>query len=152
MDAYYKEIIDLYNKRRKQEYLLASFILNVIALVFLILLYFLSETEKKNKKIDKGSENSDSDNRTHCIEENKQAGNNEEMIKISEKLAKPFDFVRVDFYETKDGKLKFGELTFSPSAGGISFSPNNDEIQKHFGKLFKIPKRDSNGFAIHKKR
>ena len=82
MDAYYKEIIDLYNKRRKQEYFLASVILNVIALVFYILLLYLwSETEKKNKKIDKGSENSDLGDRTHYAEENKQAGNNEEIYK-----------------------------------------------------------------------
>ena len=48
MDAYYKEIIDLYNKRRKQEYLLASVILNLIALVLYILLFvFWSENEKK---------------------------------------------------------------------------------------------------------
>lgn len=38
----------------------------------------------------------------------------DEMIKISEKLAKPFRFVRVDFYEVKD-KLILGELTFTPA-------------------------------------
>lgn len=36
------------------------------------------------------------------------------MIKISEKLAVPFRFVRVDFYETKNN-LILGELTFTPA-------------------------------------
>lgn len=76
----------------------------------------------------------------------------DELIKVAEKLAKPFDFVRVDFYETKSGKLVFGELTFSPTAGTIEFSPNNEEMQKYFGKKFKLPKRDANGFAIHPKK
>ena len=36
---------------------------------------------KKNKKIDKGSENSDLGDRTHYAEENKQAEINEEIYK-----------------------------------------------------------------------
>ena len=72
-----------------------------------------------------------------------------EMIEVAEKLAKPFNFVRVDFYETVDGKLMFGELTFSPSAGKLEFMPNNAEIQQKYGTLFKIPERDKNGFAVH---
>lgn len=75
----------------------------------------------------------------------------EEMIKISEKLAAPFDFVRVDFYETTDGRLVFGELTFSPTAGFLTYLPNNDIIQTRYGHLFKIPPRDEKGFAVRKK-
>ena len=75
----------------------------------------------------------------------------DEMIKVAEKLAKPFNFVRVDFYETVDGKLMFGELTFSPSAGNLEYAPDNDAIQKKYGALFKLPPRDKNGFALHKK-
>ena len=74
-----------------------------------------------------------------------------ELVIIAEKLAEPFDFVRVDFYETKDGKLMFGELTFSPSAGFLKFTPDNDTMQKRYGKMFKIPPRDENGFAVRKK-
>lgn len=74
-----------------------------------------------------------------------------EMIVVAEKLAAPFDFVRVDFYETTDGKLMFGELTFSPSAGKLEYAPDNDAIQKKYGALFKLPTRDKNGFAIRKK-
>lgn len=71
-----------------------------------------------------------------------------ELLKISEKLAQPFDFVRVDFYETSDGKIMFGELTFSPTAGGIEFAPNNAALQYKYGALFQMPERDKNGFAI----
>ena len=39
----------------------------------------------------------------------------DKMFEYAEKLAKPFDFVRVDFYDYKD-KPVFGELTFTPSA------------------------------------
>ncbi len=74
-----------------------------------------------------------------------------EMIAVAEKLAAPFNFVRVDFYETVDGKLMFGELTFSPSAGKLEYMPDNDAIQKKYGALFKMPPRDKNGFAIRKK-
>ncbi len=75
----------------------------------------------------------------------------DEMIAVAEKLAAPFDFVRVDFYETTDGELKFGELTFSPTAGNIEWTPDNDAIQKKYGALFKIPPRDKRGYAICKK-
>lgn len=74
-----------------------------------------------------------------------------EMIEVAEKLAKPFNFVRVDFYETVDGKLMFGELTFSPSAGNLVYEPYNDAIQKKYGALFKLPPHDKNGFAIRNK-
>ena len=75
----------------------------------------------------------------------------DEMITVAEKLAAPFDFVRVDFYETVDGELKFGELTFSPTAGNLVYEPDNDAIQKKYGALFNLPPRDKNGFAIRKK-
>jgi hypothetical protein len=65
--------------------------------------------------------------RPHCLDE---------LICCAEKLAKPFEFVRVDFYETEDGYLKFGELTFSPAGGSIHFIPADKD--KEFGKLYKI--------------
>lgn len=45
----------------------------------------------------------------------------EEMISISKKLSKNFDFVRVDLYEV-DGNVYFGELTFTPGQGYERFS------------------------------
>ena len=42
--------------------------------------------------------------------------NYEQLFKYARILAKPFAFVRVDFYLER-GKVIFGELTFTPSAG-----------------------------------
>ena len=69
-----------------------------------------------------------------------------ELLEISEKLASQFDFVRVDFFETNDGELKFGEMTFSPAAGRVHFVPSIKDTL--FGQMFKLPPRDQNGFAI----
>lgn len=49
----------------------------------------------------------------------------DEMIKLAEILATDFDFVRVDFYLLKDGSIKFGELTFTPTAGDTKFHPES---------------------------
>jgi len=39
-----------------------------------------------------------------------------QMVSIAESLSRGFDFVRVDMYNV-DGRIYFGELTFTPSAG-----------------------------------
>lgn len=46
----------------------------------------------------------------------------EEMIKCAEKLAEPFPFVRVDFYETAE-TFYVGEMTFYSGGGILPFSP-----------------------------
>lgn len=48
--------------------------------------------------------------------------NYEKMVRIAEKLAIDFKFVRVDLYEI-NGKIYFGELTFCPGNGLEEFSP-----------------------------
>lgn len=58
-----------------------------------------------------------------------------EMIDIAERLAKPFPFVRVDFYDV-DGKLYLGELTFYPGGGYNSYSREWDE---KFGDYLELP-------------
>ena len=60
------------------------------------------------------------------------------MIKAGEILAKPFPFVRVDFYEV-DGNPIFGEMTFTPAAGIITFF--TDEFLKELGGYIELPKR-----------
>lgn len=56
------------------------------------------------------------------------------MVEYAETLSRPFPFVRVDFYEVS-GKLVFGEMTFTPSAGfgmaevEIGGRPMGDYIQ-----------------------
>ena len=57
------------------------------------------------------------------------------LVEISEKLAKPFPFVRVDWY-IKDGKVTFGELTFTPSGGMMKLNPA--EYDKKLGELLDI--------------
>lgn len=42
------------------------------------------------------------------------------MLEISRKLSESFEFVRVDLYEIK-GKIYFGELTFTPDGGMLSY-------------------------------
>jgi hypothetical protein len=39
------------------------------------------------------------------------------MIELAERLSKPFEFVRVDFYIGIDNKIYFSEYTFSPCMG-----------------------------------
>jgi hypothetical protein len=46
----------------------------------------------------------------------------EQMIELSETLARGTDFLRVDLYLTNKG-IKFGELTNYPAGGTINFSP-----------------------------
>jgi hypothetical protein len=49
-----------------------------------------------------------------------------EMIEFAEMLGRDFEFVDVDFYEV-DGRVYFGEMTFSPAGGrGRFFPPEAD--------------------------
>ena len=61
--------------------------------------------------------------------------NFKELIRISEKLAKPFPFVRVDWY-IKDGVVTFGELTFTPSGGMMRLNPTS--FDNKLGELLDI--------------
>lgn len=63
-----------------------------------------------------------------------------EMIEISENLAKDFDFVRVDFFES-NGKLYVGELTFTPNAGRIKYM--STETLKEVGKMLNITEKNN---------
>ncbi len=46
----------------------------------------------------------------------------DDMIRLAEQLAKPFPFVRVDFYEVDD-KIYLGEMTFYPGGGTLPMNP-----------------------------
>ena len=59
--------------------------------------------------------------------EAKLPDNFKELVKISEELAKPFAFVRVDWY-IKNGKTTFGELTFTPSGGMMKLNPREYDL------------------------
>ena len=57
------------------------------------------------------------------------------MLALSEKLAKDFPFVRIDFYNV-EGKIYLGELTFSPGNGMEAFTPI--EWDYKFGNLIDL--------------
>ena len=58
-----------------------------------------------------------------------------ELLNVSKVLSEDFPFVRVDFYIV-DGKIYFGELTFTPS-GGVD-SGRKKEADDIMGKLLNI--------------
>lgn len=58
--------------------------------------------------------------------------NSNELISVAEKLAAPFEFVRVDLYNI-NGKIVFSELTFHSGGGLIPFEPR--EYDRKFGMM-----------------
>lgn len=59
-----------------------------------------------------------------------------EMINIAERLSKGFNHVRVDLYCLNDGRIKFGEMTFSSFTGACEWIPN--EMDEKIGYLLNI--------------
>lgn len=62
--------------------------------------------------------------------------NLERMFAYAERLSAPFPFVRADFYDV-DGKVYFGELTFTPSAG--LDNKRLPETDRMFGEMLQLP-------------
>lgn len=60
------------------------------------------------------------------------------MSKLARKLSKGFPFVRVDFYEI-NGKVYFGEMTFTSSSGRDKFYPNEYDLK--VGKEINLPEK-----------
>lgn len=58
--------------------------------------------------------------------------NLDEMIRVAETLVKPFPFVRLDLYNI-NGKIYFGEMTFTPLGGMVNFHPQSflDEMGQY---------------------
>ncbi len=65
----------------------------------------------------------------------KKPDNWHEMVKIAEKLAKPFPFVRVDLYNI-NGKIYFSEMTFTPAKGTLIL--DDDKCDFEMGEWLKI--------------
>lgn len=61
----------------------------------------------------------------------------EKMIEVAEKLAKPFNFVRVDFYEINKTEFYVGEMTFYSGGGTLGFDPI--EWDYKLGKNIQLP-------------
>ena len=64
--------------------------------------------------------------------------NFEIMLKLAERLSKPFGYVRVDFYNIK-GNIYFGEFTHYPGSGRDRYEPHQSFDFK-LGKYWKIKK------------
>ena len=58
------------------------------------------------------------------------------MLELATKLADGFGFVRVDFYEI-EGRLLFGEMTFTPESGLMRFEP--DSVDAELGARWPWP-------------
>lgn len=52
-----------------------------------------------------------------------------EMVRMAEKLASPFPFVRVDLYDI-NGKIYFGEMTFTPAKGTLIFDDDKTDFEQ----------------------
>lgn len=74
--------------------------------------------------------------RGHSVHKLEKPKHYEEMIKCAEKLAAPFPFVRVDFYEVGD-KFYVGEMTFYSGGGILPFSP--EEWDYKLGEYIHLP-------------
>ena len=63
--------------------------------------------------------------------------NLDKMFELAEILAKDFPLVRVDFYNV-DGKIYFGEMTFTSCSGIDKFIPS--KYNKIWGDMLKLPR------------
>ena len=59
----------------------------------------------------------------------------DQMIEAAKIMSKEFSFVRVDLYEI-NGKMYFGEMTFTPGSGSGSFKPDSADFE--LGALLKL--------------
>ena len=57
----------------------------------------------------------------------------DEMLDVAEKLSAGFRHTRIDFYILPNGKLKVGEITFTPAGGFCHWNP--DQYDNELGKL-----------------
>jgi hypothetical protein len=70
--------------------------------------------------------------------------NYQEMIKIAEKLAAPFVYVRIDLYNV-EGRIYFGEITLYPGCGCEVIIPR--EMDYYYGSLIKLPPKIAENVA-----
>lgn len=75
--------------------------------------------------------------RSDCPEKIPRPKNFELMKRLAAALSEGFPFVRVDFYEI-DGRVYFGEMTFTPGAGTFFFK--SEGTDEYLGSLLMLPK------------
>lgn len=66
------------------------------------------------------------------------------MIDFARKLSKDFALVRVDFYNV-DGKIYFGEMTFTSASGVDVFKPADYDLK--LGEMLKLPSESSKSMS-----
>ena len=59
------------------------------------------------------------------------------LLSLAEKLSQGFNHVRADFYITNEGKIYFGEMTFTSCSGICDWKP--DYMDMYFGNLLELP-------------
>ena len=62
-----------------------------------------------------------------------------QMLELARTLAEDFPQVRIDFYETPDGRVLFGEYTFYHWSGFVPFEPEGTD--ERLGAYFEVPGR-----------
>ena len=67
--------------------------------------------------------------------------NLEEMLRVAEAIAHGMEFARIDLYSDRKSKIKFGEITFTPSNAGARFSDFKFDLWlgSHFGQDAVLP-------------
>lgn len=60
----------------------------------------------------------------------------DEMIRCTKRLAKPFRYIRIDFYEV-NGAVYFGEMTFHPDSGLVAIEPYEWDVE--LGRMINLP-------------
>ena len=70
--------------------------------------------------------------------------NLDQMIGLSERLAQGQSHVRVDFYRMDDGRLYFGEMTFSSYNGACIWNP--PEANYLMGSLLEVGGKEAKCF------
>ena len=66
----------------------------------------------------------------------KKPANLNEILLIAKRLSEGFNHVRVDLYVFDNKSIKFGEMTFTHSAGNAKWS--DEKFNKHLGDLFEL--------------
>jgi hypothetical protein len=61
--------------------------------------------------------------------------NFDKMVQLSEKVAKEFEFLRIDFYLSDDDKIYFSEFTFSPCQGATIYGEYDYVFNKYWPKI-----------------
>lgn len=53
----------------------------------------------------------------------------DKLIVLAETLAEGWPLVRVDFYVLNDGKIRFGEMTFTSASGICAWDPPETDLE-----------------------